>query len=245
MVQLSANDSNKAFILIIIFFLTFGTMINFFPQSFMANQNTIGITQLNFGIIPDQFAIGSSNYTDFETGNISRDSAWHSFFLSWKNPNDIKISYQWRASGFLVTEGIFYQSGGPPPSVAQFLYPYPFGWDYINSHRKTENLSVFSLTDNTHTIPVLEARYFTYLSNITQYANLSASYVAGKMQFFIGIPKNITQQQVSNDMWSIVGQLMTFQTPQIGTPSILTSIIGICLWTPIIAVILWVLKGWL
>lgn len=235
-------EGAKAFIFIIVLFGTFSYLLASMPSAILSNQSSSIISQANYfyAIVPEQFALGSGNFSSVDYKNITRDTPV-TLHLSVAAPNDTDIYIDWQSAAFPYIEGIYnaHLNSGAWPYGYCTLDPSPITLDMVLNHVSYPNQSSILLLDSSKDLSgiIMQIR-----PNST-YSNLYNSYTAGHLQITIGIAKNYTQAQYNTNALMVAAQIMTFQSPDIDPR--LNAIIALPLWALILAALFYVLKGWL
>lgn len=218
----SSTGEHGTLIMIIVFFGMFGILIATLPATILVNQENT--SNINF---PTVFKIGGNSFSNYTTGVMNRDNAWHLFALNYGE--DFQLCYSWDSSG------IVYRLGLPPPYPGSLIEPVPVTRALIMAGKNNSTHSDLLLTIPSGVYPPITALY----SNSTGYSTIETSFDAGNMTYFLGYPVNVTREATSYDVWKVVSQIMNFKTPDVHP--VLNFIIGLTLWAPIIVAIIYVL----
>jgi hypothetical protein len=216
-------------ILVVVFFGMFGVLLAFMPTTIFSNQGNGSSVKF-----PSSFVIGSSEYrAGYYYDNITNSGTTIWLNLTWRNPDDMLLFFSWDPAG--LADGIWV--GKPTGAYPYYGYydPHPITLTYV-SGLNMGNTTTFWLADPEHS----EYNILCTIKPNINYTTLTNSWNAGQLQLYLGYPQNVTTATVSYSVWQIVGQMMSFQTPNVTNP-IINAIIGVTIWAPILAAIILVL----
>lgn len=230
-----SESLGRGFVFVLVLLFTFALFVSIVPASFIG---TVDPAQMIYyddvpdNWVGDQIAGWDEQFSDYNNVTINKNWDEHDFTVG---DHDVQIIW-----------GLWADEGDPlyfrhEVKWTIFTFYHDFDESPLSEDTIQENIvpSNPQTSKNIMTCNNRQHAYTWYVSvtyNITKFSSLEEAYDGNEtyipeLRIFIGLGWNSTIGTLN--AWNVVGQLLTFQTPDIGS-NLMNTLIGFSLWSCII-----------
>lgn len=228
---MSASE-HSTLIMVVVFLAVFVLLVASIPAAIFINQVSytpttyVEVTPPSPFWDPAEIGKGNVKSQDYKYITFGTGKYWA---LTYASLNDTLIYVGWDVSpDDLIVKHVHawwdYRN----------MLPYPLEKDYVLA-REENDISAFYMRCITGDIPEV---YVQISYDNISYSSLLEAWNYGEIYVWMGLLENATRQEASYDVWTLLGQLMSFQAPNIHP--LLNALIAIPLWICIIVSIVYV-----
>jgi hypothetical protein len=232
-----AENEHGLVLFTIIFISIFILLVSTIPSSFFTHQTGDAGDYVEIDV-PDRWDtgfIGSVGVKDYDNQSVVYGNAYF-FTLTYIEEDDTEIQLQWGIYGASYNYLYFYHKHmwWIFPDY-KHMTPFPVEKDYMLSVEQ-DNVSAVYIRCETGDIPEILVQIG--FDNNT-YDSLTEAWNDGHLEMWLGYMQNASATQAYYNVWILIGQLLTFQAPNIHP--YLNAIIAIPIWAAIVLSVIYTL----